>query len=184
MIHPITEFKGIWGEQNSILIFLPSILNHLHHLTQPQVPSRGTVTNTTSGSTGQVQLNGGDGQVAQLNGFVCNVNGNPSDTKISGAYPQLSVTGNGYIYAYAVPTTPGTASPLTSLDLYYEGTAQTQDTANPAAYYWMLVATISNYQPGWRRYRQTDLRCEQCLWLWLWAKHSRLLFWGYQRLLK
>lgn len=103
--------------------------------------------NTTTGSTGQIQVNGGDGQVAQLNGFVCNVNGNPSDTQIGmpPAYPQLAVTGNGYIYAYAVPTTAGTASPLASLDLYYEGTAQTQDTANPAGFYWMMVATISNY---------------------------------------
>lgn len=101
--------------------------------------------NTSVGSTGQVQVNGGDGQVAQLNSFVCNVNGNPSDTLYMGAYPQLSVTGNGYIYAYAVPTTAGTASPLMSLDLYYEGTMQSQDTSNPAGYYWMLVATISNY---------------------------------------
>lgn len=101
--------------------------------------------NTTITTTGQVQVNGGDGQVAQLNGFVCNVNGNPSDTLISGAYPQLSVTGNGYIYAFAQPTTAGTASPLTSLDLGYYGTVQAQDTSNPAAYYYLLVATISNY---------------------------------------
>lgn len=103
--------------------------------------------NTTKTTTGQVQVNGGDEQVAQLNGFICNVNGSPSDTKTGMplAYPQLAVTGNGYIYAYAVPTTPGTASPLMSLDLNYQGTAQSQDTANPAGYYWMLVATISNY---------------------------------------
>ena len=103
--------------------------------------------NTTTGSTGQVQLNGGDDQVAQLNGFVCNVNGNPSDTQtgMPPAYPQLAVAGNGYIYAKAVPTTAGTASPLTSLDLTFQTSVQAQDTSNPAAYYWMLVATISNY---------------------------------------
>ena len=103
--------------------------------------------NTTTGTTGQVQVNGGDGQVAQLNGFVCNVNGNPSDTQtgMPPAYPQLSVTGNGYIYAKATPTTAGTASPLTSLDLTFQTSVQAQDTSNPAAYYWMLVATISNY---------------------------------------
>jgi hypothetical protein len=101
--------------------------------------------NKTVGATGQVQVNGGDTQVAQLNSKVCNVNGHPSDTLISGAYPKLAVTGNGYIYAYAVPTTAGTASPLASLDLYYQGSMQSQDTANPARFYWMLVATISNY---------------------------------------
>ncbi len=101
--------------------------------------------NKTVTTTGQVQVNGGDGQAAQLNSFVCNVNGHPSDTLYMGAYPLLSVTGNGYIYAYAVPTTAGTASPLTSLDLYYQGSMQSQDTSNPAGYYWMLVATISNY---------------------------------------
>lgn len=101
--------------------------------------------NTTKTTTGQVQVNGGDGQVAQLNGFVCNVNGNPSDTLISGAYPQLSITDNGVVYGYAVPTTPGTASPLTSLDLFYAGTLPSVDTNNPATYFPMLVATISNY---------------------------------------
>lgn len=103
--------------------------------------------NTSAGSTGQVQVNGNDGQVAQLNSFVCNVNGNPSNALIGSppAYPQLSVTGNGYIYAYAVPTTAGTASPLASLDLFYEGSVQSQDTSSTAAFYWMLVATITNY---------------------------------------
>lgn len=101
--------------------------------------------NTTIGPTGQVQLNGGDGFVAMLSSFICNVNGNPSDTLVSGAYPQLSVTGNGFIYAFAVPTTPGDSTVLSSLDLFYEGTAQTQDISNPATYFWMAVATISNY---------------------------------------
>jgi hypothetical protein len=109
---------------------------HLYNTTTPP---------TMSGNTGQVQVNGGDDQVASLNSFVCNVNGNPSDTLVMGKYPQLAITGNGYVYAYAVPTTAGTASPLASLDLYYEGSMQSQDTSNPAAYYWMLVATISNY---------------------------------------
>lgn len=106
------------------------------------------VYNTTTGSTGQVQLNGSDGFVAQLNSFVCDVNGDPSDTLLPGpppAYPQLAVTGNGYIYAFAVPNTAGTASPLDSLDLGYYGTVQSQDGSNPAGYYFLLVATISNY---------------------------------------
>jgi hypothetical protein len=105
------------------------------------------VYNTTTGSTGQVQVNGGDGQVAQLNSFVSQISGHPTDTKFGSpaAYPQLSITGNGYIYAKATPTTAGTASPLTSLDITFETSPQTQDTSNPAAYYWMLLATISNY---------------------------------------
>jgi len=64
------------------------------------------VKNTTTGSTGQVQINGGDGFAATLNGKVCNVGGNPTDTLISGAFPQLAVTGNGVIYGYAVPPRP------------------------------------------------------------------------------
>jgi hypothetical protein len=107
------------------------------------------VTNTTSGSTAQVQLNGGDGYVATLNGFVCNVNSIPNDSSGSG-YPQLSITdpgsGNdGYIYAYAVPATAGTANPLASLDLSYQTDIQTPDATNPNGYCWMLVATVSNY---------------------------------------
>lgn len=105
------------------------------------------VYNTTVGATGQVQVNGGDGFVATLNGFVANVNGSPNDTKIGSppAYPQLPVTGNGVIYGYAVPTTAGTASPLTSLDIYYAGTLPSLDTANPATYYPFLIATITGY---------------------------------------
>ena len=108
--------------------------------------------NTTTGSTGQVQVNGGDDQVAQLNGNVCEIgyDGGPkSDTKTGTppAYPQLSVTGNGFIIAYCQPTTAGTASPLAQLYLYFLAgtTFPTQDTANPAAFYYMNVATISNY---------------------------------------
>jgi len=101
--------------------------------------------NTTQGATGQVQINGGDGFVASLNGFVFNVDGNPNDTLVGGAYPQLAVTGNGVIYGYAVPETPGTASPLASGDIFYSGTLPSLDTASPATYFPFLVATISNY---------------------------------------
>jgi hypothetical protein len=100
------------------------------------------VYNTTTGSTGQVQLNGGDGSVAQLNGFVFNVGGSPTD---AAPYPQLAVTGNGVIYGYAIPTTPGVASPLSNGDIYYAGSLPSLDTANPATYFPFLIATISNY---------------------------------------
>lgn len=107
--------------------------------------------NTTTGSTGQVQVNGGDGQVAQLNGTVCEIGfdgGPPSDTLLPGpppAYPQLAVTGNGFIIAYCQPTTPGLASPLTQLYLYWASTFPAQDTNLPATFYYLPVGTISNY---------------------------------------
>jgi len=106
------------------------------------------VYNTTTGATGQVQINGGDGFVASLNGFVADVNGHPNDTKYGGpptAYPQLAVTDNGVIYGYAVPASAGTASPLTSLDIYYAATLPAVDTSNPATFFPFLVASISGY---------------------------------------
>jgi hypothetical protein len=105
------------------------------------------VKNTSKGAVGQVQINGGDGFVAQLNSFIFNVNGEPNDTKTGSpaAYPQLSVTGNGVIYGYAVPQTPGTAAPLLSGDVFYAGTVPGGDTASPVTFYPFLIATISNY---------------------------------------
>lgn len=106
------------------------------------------VYDNTVGASGQVQLNGGDGFVASINGFVCNVNGSPNDTPLSGPpniYPQLAITGDGVIYGYAVPDEPGTASPLTSLDLFYGGSIPSVDTANPATYYPFLIATVTGY---------------------------------------
>jgi hypothetical protein len=104
------------------------------------------VYNTSVGPTGQVQINGGDGFVAQL-GFIANVNGSPNDTKIGSppAYPQLPVSGNGPIYAYGVPVTPGVASPLQSLDIYYAGTLPATDSANPQTYFVLQIATITGY---------------------------------------
>ena len=104
------------------------------------------VYNTSVGNTGQVQLNGGDGLVASLNSFVCDVNGSPNDTKSGSppAYPQLPISGDGVVYGYAIPTTPGSPT-LTSLDLFYGGTVPSVDTANPATYYPFLVATITDY---------------------------------------
>jgi hypothetical protein len=110
------------------------------------------VYNTSVGSMGRVQINGGDGFVASLNGFVANVNSNPNDTPLSGppnVYPQLAVTGNGVIYGYAVPATAGAASSLApgsgSLDIFYAGTLPALDTANPNTFFPFLIATITNY---------------------------------------
>ncbi len=103
--------------------------------------------NTTVTTTGQVQVNGGDGFVASLNGFVADVNGTPNDTKIGmpPAYPQLAVSGNGVIYGYAVPATPGTSAPLASLDVYYAGSLPSPDTSNPQGYIPFLIATVTGY---------------------------------------
>lgn len=94
--------------------------------------------------TAQVQV-GGNGFLAALNAFVSNVSGSPTNVS---PYPQVAVSGNGYIYAKATPTTAGTASPLTSLDITFQTSIQAQDTSNPAGYYWMLLATITNYAAG------------------------------------
>jgi hypothetical protein len=106
------------------------------------------VYNTTVATVGQVQINGADGFVASLNGFVANVNGNPNNVSSGGppaTFPQLSISGDGVIYGYAVPQTAGTAAPLMSLDIYYGGTLPSPDTANPATYEAFLIATVSNY---------------------------------------
>lgn len=103
--------------------------------------------NTTTGSTGQVQINGGDGYVASLNGFVVNVSGDPNNVQIGmpSAFPQLPVTSDGVIYGYAVPTTAGTASPLTSLDVFFAASLPAVDTSNPAGFYPFLIATVTDY---------------------------------------
>lgn len=110
------------------------------------------VYNTSVGTTGQVQINGGDGFVASLNSFVANVNGQPNNVQSGAplAYPQLSVTGNGVIYLYAVPQTLAASGlpVLTSLDIYYGGSVPSPDTSNPQSYFALLLATITGYTAG------------------------------------
>jgi hypothetical protein len=99
--------------------------------------------NTTQGENGQIQVNGNDNLVAQLNGFIANVNGIPNNEQTGSppAYPQLSITGNGYVYAYC--TLDGSGN-ITEIDIYYEGSAQTPLT-DGLTYAWVLLGTISNY---------------------------------------
>lgn len=103
---------------------------------------------TSTGGTGQIQINGGDGFTPTLNGIVANVSGSPADTPLSGppdVYPQLSVTGNGVIYGYVVPNTAGDPTSFASFDIFYAGTIPSVDTANPATFYPFLIATITDY---------------------------------------
>ncbi len=109
------------------------------------------VYNRSKGAVGQVQLNGGDGFAATLNGFVCNVNGSPNDTSSGSppAYPKLAVGGNGVLYGKAVLAEPGTItgepSDFSSLDLLYAASLPPQDGSSPQASFVWTVATISNY---------------------------------------
>jgi hypothetical protein len=105
------------------------------------------VYNKTTGSTGQVQINGGDGFVAALNGKVANVNGSANDTKIGSPadYPKLAVTGNGVIYGYATPNAPGDLSSIATLDVYYADTLPDLDSGTPASFFPFLLATITDY---------------------------------------
>lgn len=116
------------------------------------------VYNTTSGSTGQVQINGADGSLASLSptdgvasGIAC-VNGNPTNATTGSPpnYPQLAVTGNGVIYAICYlnssgQVTPGASVGGTGVDILYAGSVPAPDTANPPTYGVKLLATISNY---------------------------------------
>lgn len=100
--------------------------------------------NKSSGSTGQIQCNGGDGFVAQLNSFIAQVSGVNNDTKTGSPpdYPKLAVTGNGVIYVYATLDASGN---ILTLNIFYAGTIPFPDPATPPTYAAALLATVSNY---------------------------------------
>ena len=108
---------------------------------------------TAAVHTPQVQVNGGDGFVATLNGFVATAgpsspdSGTPNDAQTGSPlhWPQIPVTGNGVIYGYATPSTPGTASPMSGVYYDFDATLPAVDTTNPAVYFPFLLATITGY---------------------------------------
>jgi len=102
--------------------------------------------NTSKGSTGQLQVNGSDALVAALNGVIAKVSGTPNNVA-SGTppvYPQLSITGNGYVYAYLTLSTTSGITTVTEIDIYYEGSVQTPLT-DASTYAWILLGTITDY---------------------------------------
>jgi len=105
------------------------------------------VYNTSTATTPQVQINGGDGFVGQLNGFVANVNGNPINVQMGtpSAYPQLSITANGFVYFKATCGTPGDPTTINALDILFATTLPAQDTATPAAFFIQSLATITAF---------------------------------------
>jgi hypothetical protein len=104
----------------------------------------------TTGSTGQVQINGGDGSVASVQGplnvAILNVNGTPNNQKTGGPpdYPKLAIPDNGYVYSKAVLTNAGG---ITTYDVFFTTDISdiSTDTATPPLFCCKLLATISNY---------------------------------------
>ncbi|HUB68016.1 MAG TPA: hypothetical protein VL981_11080 [Candidatus Methylacidiphilales bacterium] len=113
------------------------------------------VYNTSTTTTGQVQINGGDGFVASLlgpdgNTLIATVNGTNNNT-VTGSpakFPQLAVTGNGVVYGHVDLSTnagPPSVTSMTDLEVLFAESMPAADTANPATYFNWLLATVSNY---------------------------------------
>lgn len=98
------------------------------------------------GTNAYIQVNGGDGFMAGLNGFTATIDGNPVDTKTGfpPAYPLLPVIGNGLVYAKATATGPGSLL-LASLPITLETSVPLPDTNNPPSYFWRYVGNVTNY---------------------------------------
>jgi hypothetical protein len=103
--------------------------------------------NTSQGATGQIQVNGNDNLVAQLNGVIAKVNSTANNIKTGGAYPQLSITGNGYVYAYCTLSTSSGSTSISEIDIYYQG-SQPSPLTDAMTYAWVLLGTISDYSSG------------------------------------
>jgi hypothetical protein len=101
--------------------------------------------NTTKTTTGQIQVNGDDGLTPTLNGIPATIGGNTNvKTGSPLAWPQLSITGNGYIYAFCTLATTSGVTTLTAVDVQYLGGLQTPLT-DATSYAWILLGTINNY---------------------------------------
>ena len=112
-----------------------------------------TTVNSGATHTPQVQINGGDGFVASILGFVAQVNGTDNSTQsgMPPAYPQLEITGNGWVYAQLVVANPGTlasSGDITALDILFAAALPDADTANPQGTCIIPLAQITGYTGG------------------------------------
>lgn len=106
------------------------------------------VYNTSHKSVGQVQINGGDGFVATINGVDATVGGGGYNDQSTGnppVYPQLPISGNGDVYAYVTLDNDEGTTSVDTVDIQYAGTAPSPDTANPPTYAVLLIATVTGY---------------------------------------
>lgn len=103
----------------------------------------------SAGASGAIRVNGGDGFVPSLNGFVAVVNGTPADETVGTppAYPTLAISGNGYIYAFVESTlNEDDTVTIGSLNVYYSGTLPSPSGATPAVDAVLPIATITDYK--------------------------------------
>ena len=98
------------------------------------------------GTNAYLQVNGSDGLAAALNGIYANVNGNPNNVQIGSplAWPLLSISSNGPVYAYVTLSTALGVTTVTQVDIFQEGSAQTPLT-DAQTYAWILLGSVTNY---------------------------------------
>jgi hypothetical protein len=98
------------------------------------------------GNAAFLQVNGDDGLEPALNGIIARVNSNPANVKIGSpaAWPLLSISSDGPVYAYVTLVTTTGITTVTQVDIYQEGSAQTPLT-DAMTYAWILLGSVTDY---------------------------------------